>query len=433
MPFNSFSFNEHLVRAIDRCGFLTPTPIQQQAIPPIQSGRDLLGLAQTGTGKTAAFTLPMVQHLMQTPARSTAIRALVIAPTRELAEQINDFTAQIIDGTGLRSLAIYGGVSKPAQVARLRTGVDIVVACPGRLLDILNDREIDLDKVEILVLDEADHMFDKGFLPDIRRILSRLPRKRQTQVFSATMPDEIRHLAEDILNRPVRVQISPSRSIGSIAHRLYSLEQSEKTALLIHLLKSEAMATTLVFTRTKYRARNLARKLVQSGFKATSLQGNLSQNRRQQALNGFKDGTYTILVATDIAARGIDVDGISHVINFDMPDTVEAYIHRTGRTGRAERSGEALSFATDEDKRMVRLIERSIDGKIDYCKTDNLRLIEATDGTAPAGNGKQDDRAPSAARPRRRNTAKRKSPQTRNVVSKRKSTSPIFGLSATSK
>ncbi|MBM9537617.1 DEAD/DEAH box helicase [Desulfobulbus alkaliphilus] len=372
MSFNDFSFNPHVFQAIQLCGFTAPTPIQQQAIGPILERRDLLGLAQTGTGKTAAFILPTVQHLMAASGRQ--VRALVIAPTRELAEQIHAFTRTIIDGTGLRAITVYGGVSKQAQINKIRGGVDIVVACPGRLLDILNDKAIDLSQVDTLILDEADHMFDKGFLPDIRRIVRRLPRERQNLVFSATMPAEIRHLAEEILTDPVTVQINLTRSVQSISHQLYSVKQGQKTALLINVLQAEQVATTLVFTRTKFKAKNLARQLAQHGFKVTSLQGNLSQSKRQQALDGFKDGTFNILVATDIAARGIDVAGISHVINYDMPDTTEAYIHRTGRTGRASCSGEAMTFATNEDGRMVQSIERFLGGRMYRQPVDTLAL-----------------------------------------------------------
>ncbi|MCL2459357.1 MAG: DEAD/DEAH box helicase [Desulfobulbus sp.] len=365
MNFNEFQLHDHLIQAIHRCGYTAPTPIQQQAIPFILDGRDFLGLAQTGTGKTAAFILPTVQRLMAAPGKQ--VRALVIAPTRELAEQINEFTQTIVRHTGLRSLAIYGGVSKSGQIAEIRRGIDIVIACPGRLLDLHRDGAVDLTHVEVLILDEADHMFDKGFLPDIRRIVRQLPIKRQNLVFSATMPHEIKHLAENILNDPTTVQINPSRSVQSIAHRLFSVDQSQKISLLMYLLSEESMATTLIFTRTKHKAKQLAQKLVHAGFMATSLQGNLSQNKRQQALDGFKNGTYTILVATDIAARGIDVTGISHVINFDVPDTAEAYIHRTGRTGRAGCTGDALTFATGEDNRLVHIIKRSL-GKSMSCQ-----------------------------------------------------------------
>jgi len=362
VSFTTFNFSPQISEAIRKCGYSAPTPIQQQAIAPILEGRDLLGLAQTGTGKTAAFVLPTVQHLLGI--RGKHVKALIVAPTRELAEQINEFAVSITAGTHLQSMAIYGGVSKNAQIAKLRRGVDIVVACPGRLLDIVNDKAIDLSRVKCLILDEADHMFDKGFLPDIRRILKQLPKERQSLVFSATMPKEIRHLAEEILRNPVNVQINRIQPASSVGHTLFDIEQKQKTSLLIHLLGRNELKTTLVFTRTKHKARDLALKLEKSGFKVTSLQGNLSQNRRQQALDGFKNGTYNILVATDIAARGIDVTGISHVINYDVPDTAEAYIHRTGRTGRAACTGEAFTFATHDDGRIIRMIEQSLDKKL---------------------------------------------------------------------
>ncbi len=384
MSFKDFKFSPYISDAIQKCGYLSPTPIQQQAIEPILEKRDLLGLAQTGTGKTAAFILPIVQHLLVTPAKY--VRTLIIAPTRELAEQINDFTTEIIENTRLRSISIYGGVSKPAQIKRLKVGADIVVACPGRLLDLVNDKAIDLSRVEHLILDEADHMFDKGFLPDIRRILKQLPRKRQSLVFSATMPKEIRHLAEDILYNPITVQIDRIQPTNSVAHALYDVKQNQKTDLLLHLLKQNSVTTTLVFTRTKYKAKNLANKLIRSGFKATSIQGNLSQNRRQQALDGFKDGTFNILVATDIAARGIDVTGISHVINYDVPDTAEAYIHRTGRTGRASSNGDAFTFATVDDGKIIHTIERSLKKKMAR-QTVSLDLtVKSNHSNRPSSN-----------------------------------------------
>lgn len=422
MSFNDFNFNTHIANAIQRCGYTAPTPIQKQSITPILERRDLLGLAQTGTGKTAAFILPTVQHLMETSGQK--VRVLIVAPTRELAEQINDFTKKIIQDTRLRSIAIYGGVSKQAQINKIRNGVDIVVACPGRLLDILNDKEINLSHVETLILDEADHMFDKGFLPDIKRILRHLPKERQSLVFSATMPGEIRHLAEDILNNPVTVQINHTRSVKGISHQLYSIAQGQKTELLVHLLKLEHIETTLVFTRTKFKAKNLAQKLEQSGFKATSLQGNLSQNKRQQALDGFKNGTYNILVATDIAARGIDVTGISHVINYDMPDTAEAYIHRTGRTGRASCTGEALTFATSEDTRMIRTIEQSLEGKMSRQAVDPAVL--ASRHTEPDTRSGERNRKPAgSSKPKNSSNP----PRQRN----RSASSGVFGFSGRSK
>lgn len=387
MSFKEFQFDPHVVNAVQQCGFVSPTPIQQQAIPSIMQGCDLLGLAQTGTGKTAAFILPLVQRLLTSP--GTGIRMLVVAPTRELAEQINAFTQQIIRGTKLRSIAVYGGVSKNLQLTTIRRGVDIIVACPGRLLDLLQEGAFNLRQVKMLVLDEADHMFDQGFLPDVRRILRQLPVERQTLVFSATMPEAIRKLTSAILRDPVTVRIDCGQTTQSVSHHLYAIEQGQKIPLLLHILQKEHPPTTLVFTRTKHKAKNLAQKLAQSGLKATSLQGNLSQNRRQQALDGFKSGAFNVLVATDIAARGIDVNGISHVINFDVPDTVEAYIHRTGRTGRASCTGDAYTFATSEDNRIISGIEKALHTRMDLCACPDL-VVERRGAEEPSatGNGK---------------------------------------------
>lgn len=362
MSFTSFPFHPRVAAGITACGYTTPTPIQEQAIPPVLAGKDLLGLAQTGTGKTAAFVLPLLQRLLDGP-RST-VRALIVAPTRELAEQINSNIRMMAGQTGLRSVVIYGGVSKHAQAKALHAGVEIIVACPGRLLDHLKDRTISLSQVEVLVLDEADHMFDKGFLPDIRRIIKCLPRQRQSLVFSATMPAEIRRLAEEILHNPVTVQINHTLPAATISHVLFSVEKERKTSLLKGLIEQRKIASALVFTRTKHKAKSLALHLQKAGFNATSIQGNLSQQKRQVAMDGFRDGTFTILVATDIAARGIDVPGISHVINYDVPDTAETYTHRTGRTGRATLSGEALTFAATEDRDMIQVIERNMGKKM---------------------------------------------------------------------
>jgi len=363
MSFNQFEFHPKVSAGIDACGYTSPTPIQKEAIPSILAGRDMLGLAQTGTGKTAAFVLPILQRLQDGPRK--IVRALIVAPTRELAEQIHNNIVLMGKHTGLRSVVVYGGVGKQPQISKIRSGAEIVVACPGRLLDLLNDKAFNLRAVEVLVLDEADHMFDKGFLPDIRRIVKQLPTKRQSLVFSATMPAEIRHLAEEILYKPVTVQINHTLPAPTISHVLYQVAKAKKTSLLKSVIEEREMACTLVFTRTKYKAKSLALVLEKAGFSATSLQGNLSQQKRQQAMDGFRDGTFKILVATDIAARGIDVMGISHVINYDVPDTAETYTHRTGRTGRATRSGEALTFADREDGKMVALIERNLGKKMD--------------------------------------------------------------------
>ena len=362
MSFEEFQFHPQIIAGIEACGYTSPTPIQREAMPPILAGRDILGLAQTGTGKTAAFVLPLLQRLQAGPRKK--VRALIVAPTRELAEQIHENIGTMAGHTRLRSVVIYGGVGKPGQIKKVREGAEIIVACPGRLLDHLNDKAINLREVEVLVLDEADHMFDKGFLPDIRRIMKHLPTQRQNLVFSATMPAEIRHLAEDILNNPAVVQINHTEPVTAISHVLFQVTKENKTAMLKSIMAQEETKTTLIFTKTKHKAKSLALHLEKSGHSATSLQGNLSQQKRQQALDGFKNGTFKVLVATDIAARGIDVSGISHVINYDVPDTVEAYTHRTGRTGRATRTGEALTLASREDGSMILSIERTLGKKM---------------------------------------------------------------------
>ena len=387
MSFTRFDFHQKIFAGIKACNYETPTPIQEKAIPAIMEGRDILGLAQTGTGKTAAFVLPILQRMLKGPRGRT--RTLIVAPTRELAEQIHGEISRLGRQTGLNSMAVYGGVGKPAQARKLRSGVDIVVACPGRLLDHLRDKTFNLSRVEYLVLDEADHMFDMGFLPDIRRILSHLPVKRQTMLFSATMPDEIRHLAEEVLANPVRVQIGHSRPTATVSQVLYSVNQNNKIDLLKDIMSRTDMRSTLIFTKTKHRAKSLASQLQKAGYTATSLQGNLSQQKRQKALNGFKRGEFKVLVATDIAARGIDVSNISHVINFDMPANVDAYTHRIGRTGRAACTGEALTFASREDRKIISQIERTLGGKLAW-------------GNAPDKGEDGPDREPSTGRPARK-------------------------------
>lgn len=362
MSFKDFKFHPKVNAGIVACGYTVPTPIQKQAIPPILAGRDIFGLAQTGTGKTAAFVLPLLQRLLDGPRKR--VRALIVAPTRELAEQTHDNIGKMAKETGLRSVVIYGGVGKQPQIRTIRAGVEIVVACPGRLLDLLNEKAINLSAVEVLVLDEADHMFDKGFLVDIRRIIRQLPKERQSLVFSATMPKEIRHLAEKILRNPATVQINHTLPLPAISHGLFQVAKERKTSLLKEIIQERDMTSTLIFTRTKHKAKSLALHLQNAGYSAASLQGNLSQHKRQQALGGFRDGTFNILVATDIAARGIDVVGISHVINYDVPDTAEAYTHRTGRTGRAERTGQAFSFVGQEDSKIISLIEHNLGKKM---------------------------------------------------------------------
>ncbi|MGQ3685505.1 MAG: DEAD/DEAH box helicase [Candidatus Loosdrechtia sp.] len=373
MNFESFNFHPHIAAGVKALGYITPTPIQLQAIPLILQGQDIMALAQTGTGKTAAFVLPILQRLMQGP--RGCVRALIIAPTRELAEQIHEAIGGLGQQTRLRSVTIYGGVNMGPQVQRLLGKAEIVVACPGRLLDHIRQGTIDLSRLEVLVLDEADRMFDMGFLPDIRKILKHLPAQRQTLFFSATMPEDIRCLAHDILRNPATVQINHTMPVTTISHALYPVERHLKTALLMALLHQTDMESVLVFTRTKHRAKQVARQLGKAGYSSTSLQGNLSQNQRQIALTGFRNGSFKILVATDIAARGIDVSRISHVINYDMPDSADAYTHRIGRTGRAAKTGDAFTLITREDAQMVRTIENVLGEKLERCTLQGFNYI----------------------------------------------------------
>lgn len=373
MNFEQFSLDARIRAGIKAAGYTTPTPIQQQAIPIVLQGRDVLGLAQTGTGKTAAFMLPILQRLTQGVLRK--VRVLIVAPTRELAEQIAQTSVTLSRQMKVKTVTIYGGVGKTPQIEALRRGAEIVVACPGRLLDLIGEGHIDLSTVEVLVLDEADHMCDMGFLPDIRRILRHVPAKRQTLFFSATMPDDIRALAGDILTHPATVQIGMIAPAETVSHALYPVPEGLKSKLLLAMLQQTSTRRVLIFTRTKRRARSLAEMLDKYGYRVAALQGNMAQNRRQEAINGFRSGEYDILVATDIAARGIDVASVSHVINYDMPDTVDAYTHRIGRTGRAQLTGEAFTFLEEDEEPMVRAIERVLGSPVerrhvvgfDYC------------------------------------------------------------------
>lgn len=379
MNFEAFNFKPTVTAGILAAGYKAPTPIQAQAIPLILKGHDALGLAQTGTGKTAAFVLPILNRLAGT--KPGSIRALIMAPTRELAEQIHLSIETLGHKTRLKSIAIYGGVGIHQQMHKLKH-VDIVVACPGRLLDHIGRHSVDFTRLEMLVIDEADRLFDMGFLPDIRRILKHLPKKRQTLFFSATMPAEIRQMAKDVLNNPVNVKIGTTAPAETVSHALYPVPQHLKTAFLLNLLQNTQTRSVLVFTRTKHRAKNLGQKLAVAGYRSVSLQGNLSQGKRQAALDGFRKGTFQILVATDIAARGIDVTRVSHVINYDIPSTPEAYIHRVGRTGRAAHRGEAFTFVTGDDRNMVRAINRIIGSKIEE------RTLSAFDYNMPSSMAK---------------------------------------------
>jgi ATP-dependent RNA helicase RhlE len=392
LSFEIFNLHPSIMEGVRAQGYTEPTPIQLQAIPPIMQGRDIIGLAQTGTGKTAAFVLPVLDRLLKL--QRGRIGAAVISPTRELAEQTCEAVDSLAKATSLKSISIYGGVGMEQQVRRLRSGVDIIVACPGRLLDHIWKSTIDLSFLEMLVIDEADRMFDMGFLPDIKSILRCLIRPRQTMLFSATMPPDIRKLVHEALRIPVTVQIGHSAPVDSVSHSIYPVKQHLKTKLLTAVLRSFETDSVLVFTRTKHRADRVALQLKRTGFRATALHGDLAQNRRQAALDGFRDGSVKILVATDIAARGIDVLSISHVINLDMPENVDAYTHRIGRTGRIDQKGDALTFVTAADAAVVREIEEVLKAPLERRKLQGFDYnaaapeIPADAPRRPSGGGR---------------------------------------------
>ena len=368
MSFENLNLIEPILRALKTEGYTTPTPIQEQAIPIVLKQRDLLGCAQTGTGKTAAFAIPILQLLYQDRQQhkeQKAIKAIILTPTRELAIQINESFAAYGRHTGLKHLVIYGGVSQNPQTDALRRGVDILVATPGRLLDLMNQGYVRLDHIRMLVLDEADRMLDMGFVHDVKKIIAKVPARRQTLFFSATMPSEIQQLANSILNNPERVEVTPqSTTAETIQQELFYVEKTDKKQLLIHLLKDRAIKTALVFTRTKHGADKVVKDLTRVGITAEAIHGNKSQNARQRALANFKNRTTRVLIATDIAARGIDIDELTHVINYELPNIPETYVHRIGRTGRAGADGIAFSFCEAEEipflKDIHKLIGRNI-------------------------------------------------------------------------
>ncbi len=361
MTFEDLKLQDSLLRAVKAEGYSIPTPIQAQAIPHVLEGKDVLACAQTGTGKTAAFALPILQQLGGPPPQGRPVRCLVLTPTRELATQIGESFATYGKNTELRHTVIFGGVSQGAQISALRRGVDVVVATPGRLLDLMSQRMVSFQGLKILVLDEADRMLDMGFIHDVKRIIAAVPKKRQTLFFSATMPPEIQDLSRSILTDPVRIEVTPvATTAETVDQRIYFVQKTHKSSLLVHLLADAALSRVLVFTRTKSGANRITRHLQETGLEADVIHGNKSQNARERALESFKEGEIRVLVATDIAARGIDVEGISHVINFDLPNIPESYVHRIGRTGRAGAAGIALSFCDSEERAYLRDIERTI-------------------------------------------------------------------------
>jgi ATP-dependent RNA helicase RhlE len=365
MTFRVLGLAEPLLRAVAGAGYTAATPIQSQAIPHVIAARDVLGCAQTGTGKTAAFALPILHRLMAanraSQGRSRPIRVLVLSPTRELASQIGESFQAYGRNTEIRQTVIFGGVGQHAQTRALQHGVDVLIATPGRLLDLMNQGFVRLGNAEILVLDEADRMLDMGFMPDVRRIIAKLPSRKQTLLFSATMPDAIAQLANSILRNPVRIQVAPEKATTELIQQsVFFVPNRDKIQLLADYLSTRAATRSLVFTRTKHKADRVARQLRQTGIVAAAIHGDKSQNSRQRALAEFRSGHIEVLVATDIAARGIDVDGISHVLNFDLPREAETYVHRIGRTGRAGAKGVAVSLCDEEERQYLQAIERLI-------------------------------------------------------------------------
>ncbi|MDB5030379.1 DEAD/DEAH box helicase [Mucilaginibacter sp.] len=398
MSFENLNLIEPILRALKTEGYTTPTPIQEQAIPIVLQRRDLLGCAQTGTGKTAAFSIPILQLLYQDRLQhkeQKTIKALILTPTRELAIQINESLAAYGRHTGLKHLVIYGGVSQNPQTEALRRGVDILVATPGRLLDLMNQKYVHLDHIKMLVLDEADRMLDMGFVHDVKKIIAKVPAKRQTLFFSATMPNEIQQLANTILTNPEKVEVTPpSSTADTIQQELYYVEKNDKRLLLVHILKDKDIKTALVFTRTKHGADKVVKDLVKIGITAEAIHGNKSQNARQRALTNFKARTTRVLIATDIAARGIDIDELTHVINYEIPNIPETYVHRIGRTGRAGASGIAMTFCDQEEIDFLKDIHKLI-GKLipvndghPYVMSPQSIVAKHADGQAKGGGGR---------------------------------------------
>jgi len=420
MSFQSLKLIPPILQALQKEGYTEPTPIQEQAIPPLLAGRDLIGCAQTGTGKTAAFALPILQLLAGERQAATGakrpIGALILTPTRELAIQIDESLAAYGRNLRLKHLVVFGGVSQHPQTQALEQGVDILVATPGRLLDLVQQGFVRLRDIQYFVLDEADRMLDMGFLPDVRRVIAQLPGKRQTLLFSATMPEEITRLANSLLHDPVRVEVTPASStVEAIEQAVYFVDKPQKRDLLVQLLQGETVVSALVFTRTKYGADKLSKQLVKAGIRAQAIHGNKSQGARQNALGNFKSRQTRVLVATDIAARGIDVEELSHVINFELPNVPETYVHRIGRTGRAGLGGVAISFCDQEERAYLKDIERLIGKAIPVIADHPYPLGAALDSVAqPEPPQRLEQAAPvarsqagSAANPRRRSRRRR--------------------------
>ena len=408
MQFKELNIIPPILKALEKQNYAMPTPIQEQAIPPILSGRDLVGCAQTGTGKTAAFAVPTLQLLSKKSGPQTAqrkIRSLILTPTRELGIQIYESFRAYGQYSGLRCGAIFGGVSQKPQELLLRKGLDILVATPGRLCDLMNQKLVDLHYVEIFVLDEADRMLDMGFIHDVKKIIAKMPAKRQTLLFSATMPSEISEMAKSLLINPVKISVTPSTpTVEVIKQFVYFVDKENKRKLLLHVLKDKSIASVLVFTRTKHGADKVVRELERANVSAQAIHGNKSQNSRQQALNNFKNRATRVLVATDIAARGIDIDELPLVVNFDLPNTPETYVHRIGRTGRAGLGGTAISFCDFEEKAYLTDIEKLIGKRVAEIKENPYPLLNTAALPKSAAPGRKPSQKAAAERPSRKSS-----------------------------
>ena len=379
MLFKDLDIIKPILKAVEEAGYEKPTEIQENSIPVVLKGKDILGCAQTGTGKTAAFAIPILQNIVRDKEKNNErnIKALIVAPTRELAIQIEENFAMYSKYLDIKDTVIFGGVNQSSQVRKINAGVDILVATPGRLLDLSNQKHVDLKNVKYFVLDEADRMLDMGMIHDVKKIILRLPKERQNLLFSATMPKEVMKLVNSILKNPVKVEVQPvSSTVEIISQGVYHVPKKNKKSLLIHLLKDESIKSVIVFSRTKHGANKIAKDLEKAGITAAAIHGNKSQNQRQLALNNFKEGSIRVLVATDIAARGIDIDELSHVINYDLPDVAETYVHRIGRTGRAGASGVAITFCDEEEKAMFRSIEKVIGKSIPVLAEEEYEIIQ---------------------------------------------------------
>ncbi len=409
MPFKTFGLSDPLVKGILATGYTAPTQIQSQAIPVAIEGGDVIACAQTGTGKTAAFVLPILDRLSHEQAgRKRTVRSLILTPTRELAVQIERSILGYGRFTDLKALAVYGGVAIGNQIGSLRRGLDIVVATPGRLIDHIERNTIKLSDVEVLVLDEADRMLDMGFINDVRRIVSEIPKKRQTLLFSATISPEIKTLAADMLKSPKVIQIGrPRNPIDTITQHIYAVEKAMKMDLLLHMIEDWRMFSVLVFSRTKYGADKISRRLKRAGVVAVAIHSGRTQNQRQRALDGFRRGKYQVLVATDIAARGIDVEGISHVINYDVPTHAEDYVHRIGRTGRATATGDAITFVSNEEKKYLREISKFIERKLTAHKCKGFSYVKSPPPEPKADESSKPSRRKEMPRSKRASGAKK--------------------------